>query len=276
METKVCQGHSLDRESQQNPCFKQENSKSDKFYKLHHKNQTFKVICQKKEKFRKLNFKKATVWEMFKELDKIKDESDPDTESSQLIHALQTAEAIRKDGHPDWFVLVGLIHDLGKVLLLMGEPQWAVVGDTFPVGCRYSPKIVHYKYLQLNEDYSRAEYQKKIGIYKRNCGFDSMIFTWGHDEYLYLVLLNYINKNIANKHILPEVALYIIRYHSFYPYHQGKSYEYFMNEKDKKYRPMLEQFQKYDLYTKRDDSPELNVDYYKNLVNKYLSGKLSW
>ena len=37
-----------------------------------------------------------------------------------------------------WFVLVGLIHDLGKVLCLFGEPQWAVVGDTFPVGCAFS------------------------------------------------------------------------------------------------------------------------------------------
>ena len=40
--------------------------------------------------------------------------------------------------HPDddWFHLVGLIHDLGKVMAFFGEPQWAVVGDTFPVGCK--------------------------------------------------------------------------------------------------------------------------------------------
>jgi inositol oxygenase len=23
------------------------------------------------------------------------------------------------------------------------EPQWAVVGDTFPVGCKFSPSIVY-------------------------------------------------------------------------------------------------------------------------------------
>ena len=31
-------------------------------------------------------------------------------------------------------IATGLIHDLGKVLCKYGEPQWAVVGDTFPVG----------------------------------------------------------------------------------------------------------------------------------------------
>ncbi len=50
---------------------------------------------------------------------------------------MQAAEAIRADGHPRWFVLVGLIHDLGKVLCLYGEPQWAVVGDTTSVSCRH-------------------------------------------------------------------------------------------------------------------------------------------
>lgn len=38
--------------------------------------------------------------------------------------------------------------DLGKVLLhpSFGElPQWAVVGDTFPVGCAFDKSIVHNK-----------------------------------------------------------------------------------------------------------------------------------
>ena len=40
------------------------------------------------------------------------------------VHAYQTAERIR-EVHPDldWFHLVGLIHDLGKVMVQFGEPQ---------------------------------------------------------------------------------------------------------------------------------------------------------
>jgi hypothetical protein len=45
----------------------------------------------------------------------------------------------------DWFHLVGFIHDLGKVLAhpaFGAQPQWAVVGDTFPTGCAHDPRIV--------------------------------------------------------------------------------------------------------------------------------------
>ena len=78
------------------------------------------------------------VWEAMEFLNTLVDDSDPDTDLSQIDHLLQTAEAIRADGHPRWFILTGLIHDLGKILCLCGEPQWAVVGDTFPVGCAWS------------------------------------------------------------------------------------------------------------------------------------------
>lgn len=76
-------------------------------------------------------------------LDGLVDESDPDVDFPNSFHAFQTAEGIRK-AHPDkdWFHLVGLLHDLGKVLALAGEPQWAVVGDTFPVGCRPQASVV--------------------------------------------------------------------------------------------------------------------------------------
>src|SRR5690349_23199945 len=38
-------------------------------------------------------------------------------------------------------ILTGFVHDLGKILCLWGEPQWAVVGDTFPTGCAYSRNL---------------------------------------------------------------------------------------------------------------------------------------
>ena len=56
-------------------------------------------------------------------LNKIVDDSDPDTQLSQIDHLLQSAEALRKDKLPDWMILTGLIHDLGKILILFHEPQ---------------------------------------------------------------------------------------------------------------------------------------------------------
>ncbi|XP_054941349.1 inositol oxygenase isoform X3 [Physeter macrocephalus] len=87
--------------------------------------------------FGSFSYKRMTVMEAVDMLDALVDESDPDVDFPNSFHAFQTAEGIRK-AHPDkdWFHLVGLLHDLGKVLALAGEPQWAVVGDTFPVGCR--------------------------------------------------------------------------------------------------------------------------------------------
>lgn len=85
-----------------------------------------------------------TIWEAIEKLDTLVDESDPDTELSQIQHLLQTAEAMRRDGKPDWMQLTGLVHDLGKLLFFYGaEGQWDVVGDTFVVGCKYSDKIIY-------------------------------------------------------------------------------------------------------------------------------------
>lgn len=53
----------------------------------------------------------------------------PQTNLSQIEHLLQTAEAIRRDGKPEWMQLTGLVHDLGKLLFLFdSEGQWDVVG----------------------------------------------------------------------------------------------------------------------------------------------------
>ena len=63
------------------------------------------------------NFSKnIKIWDALNALNDYIDVSDPDINLPNIYHLFQTAEAIRKDGHPDWFQLVGLIHDLGKIL----------------------------------------------------------------------------------------------------------------------------------------------------------------
>jgi inositol oxygenase len=133
------------------------------FYRLNHTYQTYEFVLDKEKEF--LNFDRncMTPWEALEYLNTLVDESDPDIDLSQLEHLLQTSEAIRADGHPDWFVLTGLLHDLGKVLCLFGEPQWAVVGDTFPVGCRFSSKIVYHEFFAHNPDSRVLEFQTDCG-----------------------------------------------------------------------------------------------------------------
>jgi inositol oxygenase len=104
------------------------------FYRLNHTHQTREFVRRKKRQYLTLDRRRMGIWEALEYLNTLVDDSDPDTDLSQIEHCLQTAEAIRADGRPRWFILAGLIHDLGKILCLYGEPQWAVVGDTFPVG----------------------------------------------------------------------------------------------------------------------------------------------
>ena len=209
-----------------------------------------------------------TPWEALEYLNTLVDDSDPDTDLSQLDHIFQTSEAIRADGHPDWFVLTGLMHDVGKVLCLFGEPQWAVVGDTFPVGCAFSNKIVYHEFFEQNPDSQVPDYQSLLGIYSEGCGLDSVHLSWSHDEYLYQMLKDH----------LPLPALYMIRYHSFYPAHREGEYAFLMNDEDRKMLPWVQKFNPYDLYSKCPVQPDVKAlrPYYEDLMAKYLPDSLQF
>ncbi|SDK67008.1 inositol oxygenase [Pedobacter sp. ok626] len=232
------------------------------FYRLNHKYQTYDFVMQKKADYLKFDKKEMPIWQAFDFLNELVDDSDPDTDLDQMQHLLQTSEAIRNDGHPDWMVLVGLIHDMGKVLCLFGEPQWAVVGDTFPVGCAYSDKIVYPEFFKDNPDFQNKLYQDKLGVYSENCGLDNIHMSWGHDEYVYHMMKDYI----------PEPGLYMLRYHSFYSQHRENAYTHLMNEKDHEMFKWVNLFNPYDLYSKNPNqkSWEELKPYYQELVAKYL------
>lgn len=68
------------------------------------------------DKWLKFNTFKATMKDTLIKLNELVDESDPDLDLPNIVHAFQTAEKIRED-YPDedWFQLIGLIHDAGKV-----------------------------------------------------------------------------------------------------------------------------------------------------------------
>jgi inositol oxygenase len=238
------------------------------FYRLNHTHQTVDFVRQKKQQYLARQRGAMSIWEALEYLNTLVDESDPDTDLSQIEHNLQTSEAIRRDGHPRWFVLAGFIHDLGKLLCLYGEPQWAVVGDTFPVGCAFSDKIVFPEFFRDNPDSKVPEYQTRLGIYEASCGLDKVELSWGHDEYLYHVVKDY----------LPEPALNMIRYHSFYPGHREGAYDYLMNDHDREMFGWVRRFNPYDLYSKGTERPKLSElrPYYEDLVAKYFPDKIAW
>jgi inositol oxygenase len=238
------------------------------FYRLNHRYQTLDFVLAKKREYLPLRRRRMGIWEAMEFLNTLVDDSDPDTELSQIEHLVQTAEAIRRDGRPRWFILTGLIHDLGKILCLYGEPQWAVVGDTFPVGCAFSERIVFPELFDENPDRQIPQYQTPCGIYEEGCGLDRVHLSWGHDEYLYQVVRDY----------LPEEALYMIRYHSFYPAHREGAYGQLMNDHDREMFAWVRAFNPYDLYSKAESRPDVAAlrPFYEKLIAEFFPPILAW
>lgn len=241
------------------------------FYKEQHEKQTVEFNLKVRANFKKTVRARMGVWEAMELLNTLVDESDPDTSVSQIEHLLQTAEAIRRDGKPEWMQVAGLVHDLGKLLHVFGsEGQWDVVGDTFVVGCKFSPKNIYPETFAGNPDSFDSVYSTEYGVYAPHCGLDNVMLSWGHDEYLYHVL-----KNQSN---LPEDALHMIRYHSFYPWHKEGAYMHLTNASDLRALEAVRAFNPYDLYSKSDDpvDPEKLKPYYQSLIAKFFPDIIEW
>ncbi len=99
--------------------------------------------------------------------------------------------------------------------------------------------------------------------------------SWGHDEYIYAVM--------KQGSLIDEAGLYVLRYHSFYPWHTPQSgvqgYRELASEKDWHYLPLLKAFQKADLYSKLPELPPraLLEHKYHALLKQYIpKSSIKW
>lgn len=246
----------------------------EKFYCSQHENQTLDYVREKREWCAWKKYKMHDVLEMMKDFI---DPSDPDLVGlPNYLHAFQAAEMARKMCPGDYQMqIVALIHDLGKVLFKFNFPVWSVVGDTYIVGCDPVNSIIFKESLAGNEDMAGG----KFGIYKAGCGLNELLLAYGHDEYLYQVLVR--NRQL---HKLTERYMRIIRYHSFYPWHTGGDYMWAMGggEEDKQTLQDVRLFNKFDLYSKDDRVNEEEAVgeasrmYFKSLLDLFFPNKLVW
>eukprot|EP00929_Paragymnodinium_shiwhaense_P093379 TRINITY_DN5352_c0_g1_i2.p1 TRINITY_DN5352_c0_g1~~TRINITY_DN5352_c0_g1_i2.p1 ORF type:complete len:359 (+),score=94.92 TRINITY_DN5352_c0_g1_i2:68-1078(+) len=251
-------------------------------YRKMRENQCVAFVRKMEDKYHKFENAKMTIAEAFEALKGYVDSSDPDSSLPNLEHMLQTAEAIRAAGHPDWFQLTGLLHDMGKIMYLWGAeedgqigradfPQWALGGDTWVVGVPIPATAVFPGFNELNPDKDVPEYQGATGMYEAHCGIENLLFAYGHDEYMYRMLVH-------NKTTIPKEGLAMIRYHSCYPLHKENEYKELLAEGDEELLDWIREFNKFDLYTKADERPDVHQlwPYYQSLIDKYLPGKLDW
>ena len=161
-----------------------------------------------------------------------------------------------------------MIHDLGKVLFKLNESSCFIVGDTYVLGCEIPKSIVYYDTFP-----NEIKEIKGNGIYQEKCGIEKLKLSFGHDEYLYIVLKNNLGHKLSKKY------LDIIRYHSFYPWHSNEEYKQFMKPEDYKLLENVKKFNQYDLYSKEDTDFILTDEiknYYKKLLIEYFPKILKW
>ena len=129
-------------------------------------------------------------------------------------------------------------------------------------------RIVFPEFFAENPDSMNPVYSTRLGIYEEGCGLDNVHLSWGHDEYLYHVVKEY----------LPEEALAIIRYHSCYPIHREGAYDHLLNAKDRESLEWVKKFNPYDLYTKSHEKPDFAKlkPFYEELVAEYFPSELRW
>jgi inositol oxygenase len=239
----------------------------DDFYLRHNRDQTLERARALKRKYAARILGRATVLERFDALAGIRDESDGDLHGmSQLGHALQTAGAIRRDGLGEDWIVLGLVHDLGKVLIEDGLAQEFVVGDIHPLGCAFSPRIKHAEYLAQNPDSRDPRYQTRCGIYEEGCGLDQVTFAYGHDEYL---------SDVLRDHVPYEIA-WTIRHHSFQSV--AEDYLHLFDARDRALREShMKPFAGYDLYTK---DPEVasteHLEEFRELLARRFPRPIDW
>lgn len=276
-----------------------------KTYELMYMEQTVEKIREYQELYQPGKHGRWTMTEILDRLSQVRDDSDPDTNLTQDIHAYQTGEKIKemyfKNGqfvdfdiltvfenedmpkmyqscqfsefYPNFdfgcLPLLGLIHDFGKVLTLSefgSLPQHFVVGDTYPIEYTADINMPFYdiaqKYIHGNQS-----------LDKQNIGFNNCLFSFSHDWYLSNIL--------KNQSKLSADALYIINYHSFYPWVKPKftrGYTTLASDYDYYMLPLLKLFQRSDLYSKCQIIPPISdlKSYYQNLISTYVPGRLHW
>jgi hypothetical protein len=141
---------------------------------------TPQTVEELSERYREPVFGVIPVWDVVEMLSHVIDVMDPDLMNvSQEVHVLQVLEAMASEGVDDeTLFLAGVLHDLGKVLILVGEDPANLFGTT----------------LLIDEG-------------EPGGGLDDSVLQWGADEFAYA--------RFAGR--VPDHVAWLIRYHSIVP-----------------------------------------------------------
>ena len=201
--------------------------------------------------------------------------------NKQLEHALQTAESARKaypDEKYDWLHVTALIHDLGKVMSVKDDKLGFIGEPQWGTVGDIFP--VGCKFSEKNVFYEHFKNNPDWTDSRYNTKYGVYSEGIGLDNiYLSWSHDEYMYNICKNQSKLPFEALCMLRYHSFYPWHTGGDYMYLCNEKDINVAlKWTKIFNTFDLYSKSHDLPKFEevADYYKEKIQKYFPNPVRW
>ena len=194
----------------------------------------------------------------------------------------RTAEKARVDGHPDWFQLVAILHELGRVAKVLqdsltsnncgcgncnddkceiekncvnsnkmtsvsGEYDWTIASRSRIVGCPPSTGTNFNEFHCLDPDRFSQTYQSSsTGMYTAKCGImRNANLAWTGPEYMYHVL----RRAHTN---LPDVALAVLRLYPLGDWYMHGKYSELEDELDTNIREYVKEFDRFRR-TVRDD-----------------------
>jgi len=196
----------------------------------------------------------------------------------------KTAEFARMEGHPDWAILLALIHELGRVVSCIETPpsednqkyDWTFAIRSRVLGCAPPSRTNFAEFRNLDPDLSNA--QSKIGIYQEHCGMENLFLSWTGPEYMYFMLKH-------NGASLPEEAFGVLRLFPLGDWHTHDEYLYFSSKVDNDMKDFVLEFDKMRKSVRRDCAEDLSdiecnalwEEYYESICHKYECGQmLSW
>lgn len=141
-----------------------------------HDAQAVEAVEALRRKYAAPVFGKVNPWSLVEKLAQCIDPTDQRLLcASQQLHVLQIIDSMEAEGTAtEEFLLVALVHDLGKVLLLTGESPENVVCMNRPISG------------------------------EAGAGLEQCVMQWNHDEFAYSRLKGY----------LPDGLAWLVRYHS--------------------------------------------------------------
>lgn len=268
--------------------------KKRQHYKQSWAKQSIEYVLKMKQQYSGFNLCKMDIYKalsLMKDLPchcfKIKSEESSNVQEISIRSFLfSMAEEARKCGHPDWFQLIALIHDLGRVIKLIDKTSikdfqdydWTIAIMSRVVGCNPSQSTSFKEFSYLRSDSNDSRYNTNLGIYHEGCGIENLLLTWTGQEYLYSMLKH-------NEVELPDEGLAIIRYFLLNEWHTHNEFQSLQSFDDEDLKYLVLDFYSLRQRVKRNLNNELSNKecdklwdtHYKWISMKYgFSGDLEW